>query len=700
MEVKKLYKNRISRRNSALLIAGFSLRILGAILFLSIVFQVGAQSNIRLLAKPMQADTILLRWAPADKETWDLGNRYGYVVERYTLLRDGQLLEDKEQRLLTPTPQKPAPIEKWESYENDRFVNIAAECIFGEEEATPALSPVMIYKKYQTGQNKFSFALYAADQSVLTAQLSGLYLADTEAKADEKYIYTVYIQAPDSLPKDTAFAFTGISEYQPLPKPLDLTAHWEDKKVQLSWNIFYLNHLYNSYIVEKSTDGRNYAPISENATVQLAGEDVEPQLAYRSDSLPDNQTTWYYRIRGTTAFGETGPPSDSIVGHGRKPIITAPVMTTKEVIDNQKVRLVWEYPEEMNESGVRFRVYRSSKPDATKEKLYESKTPEEREFTDISPKLTNYYLLSVFDNETEKFTPGHTYAELIDSIPPAGPRGLEGIIDRLGGVHLTWQKNAGEEIEGYRIYRGNRPDFEFLLVNPAVVKDSVFTDSININTLTKTIYYRLRAIDLRGNQSDFGDVLELKRPDVIPPISPVIQNLEEQKNSLVLTWINSSSEDVVRHHIYKKTEPDSIFRLAASFEKSKNAQTFRDNMVESGETYSYYVQAEDDSHLFSKPSAPVQKTMAGKRPDKITLKKQTSGNNIVLTWTVPAKKKPAEVIIYKATGAGLLQLHDHTKADKYQDEIPNMGQAARYRIKIQYEDGSFSAFSNDIDVQR
>ncbi|GHT76294.1 hypothetical protein FACS189463_1090 [Bacteroidia bacterium] len=439
---------------------------------------------------------------------------------------------------------------------------------------------------------------------------------------------------------------------------------------------------------------------SEMPVKAKADEGVEPTLGYRSDSLPDNQTTWYYRIRGNTAFGETGPPSDSIVGRGRKQIISAPVMANKEVIDNNKVRLTWEYPEEMNESGIGFRVYRSTKPNATKEKIYESKTATARNFTDLSPKLTNYYLVSVFDDETEKFTAGHTYAELIDSIPPLAPRDLAGTVDDSGKVLLTWKKNTDEEIDGYRLYRSNRPDFEFLLVTPAVVQDSCFTDSINLNTLTKTIYYRLRAIDLRGNQSDFSDVLELKRPDRIPPVSPLIQSLEEQKNSLALTWINSSSEDVARHHIYKKTESDSIFHLIASFEKSKNIRIFQDNVVERGKTYMYYVQAADESGLYSNPSSPVQITMSGGRSDEIALKKQMAGNHVVLTWNIPAKKQIAEVIIYKATNDGSLQLHDHTNESKYQDAMPNLRKSARYRIKIRYVDGSFSAFSNEIEVKR
>jgi hypothetical protein len=203
-----------------------------------------AQGSVALIVRPAQQDSILLRWAPTDKPTWDLGNQYGYVVERYTILRQGELTADKDYRLLTSAPLKPAPLEEWEAYEDDKYVSVAAECIFGESESIPFVSPGAIAKKYKEEQNRFPLALFAADQSVTAARLSGLYWVDKTALPDEKYLYTVHIPHPDSIaPIDTAFAFTGLSEYQALPKPIDFTARWEDKKVQLSWNILYLNHI-------------------------------------------------------------------------------------------------------------------------------------------------------------------------------------------------------------------------------------------------------------------------------------------------------------------------------------------------------------------------------------------------------------------------------------------------------------------------
>ncbi|MDL2262994.1 hypothetical protein LJC11_05795, partial [Bacteroidales bacterium OttesenSCG-928-I21] len=529
--------------------------------------------NVQLLTRPAKQDSIMLRWAPTDKEVWSLGNQYGYVVERYTILRQGKQPSETERLQLTPEPLKPAPVEQWEKYEDDKFVVTAAECIFGEREPLPAVSPVAIAKQFQAEQNRFSFALYAVDQSVTAARLSGLYWVDKTAKANEKYLYTVHIALPDSLPNDTAFSFTGLSEHQPLTKPAKPTARWDNKKVFLSWEIFYLSHIYNTYIVEKSSDGNKYTRLSENAMVQLADPGISPEYAFWSDSLPDNNSKWHYRVRGINAFGETGPPSDAVVGQGTLPILSAPTVTNKEVIDNKEVRLSWEYPEEMNEYITGFRLYRSNAPDGKKEKIHEITNGSVRTFTDKKPGLTNYYVLSVFNNSTEKFTPGHTYAELIDSIPPAPPVGLSGSIDSTGVVSLWWQKNTDSDINGYRVYRSNHPDFEFLLISPELVSDTYFTDSIQLKTLTKNVYYRIRAIDLRQNQSEFGSILELKRPDVIPPVSPVVQRIEEQKNGLLITWTNSSSADVVSHQIYRKASDESVFQLVANVDKKNENQS-------------------------------------------------------------------------------------------------------------------------------
>jgi hypothetical protein len=56
------------------------------------------------------------------------------------------------------------------------------------------------------------------------------------------------------------------------------TAQWDNHRVALSWNILYLRHIYSNYVVEKSPDGKRYAPVSENATVLADRKDKKWRL--------------------------------------------------------------------------------------------------------------------------------------------------------------------------------------------------------------------------------------------------------------------------------------------------------------------------------------------------------------------------------------------------------------------------------------
>ncbi|SDD41218.1 fibronectin type III domain-containing protein, partial [Williamwhitmania taraxaci] len=309
------------------------------------------KAGVELLCSPRK-DSILLRWAPVDQKTWKVGNSYGYTVVRYTILRDRKIPKEITATQLTKEPLKPRPLAEWEPLSDNKYVAIAGECIFNNEYSGVPTggNPFIAVKKYKYDEHRFSFALYAADQSIVAAKLSGLYFADKTAQPNEKYLYKVFISQPDtSVRIDTASAFTGISEYQALPKPLDFKAEWGDRKAELSWNFKYLKHIYNSYVVEKSNDGgKTYLPITESGTVQLADAGVSPELIHKDDSLTSNDTMYYYRVRGISAFGETGPPCDSIFGMGIKPIKTAPIITENVAIDNKVIKLAWDYPEDMN----------------------------------------------------------------------------------------------------------------------------------------------------------------------------------------------------------------------------------------------------------------------------------------------------------------------------------------------------------------
>jgi fibronectin type 3 domain-containing protein len=645
----------------------------------------------------------MLRWAPVNSESWRLGNQYGYRVRKTVVLKDKKVPREITSEIITNTPIKPAPIAEWEKHAEEKYPAIAAECIFSEyQETTSGNNPFSVYKKYKNEQHKFSFALYAADQSLVAAKLSGLYIADRAVKGNEKYFYEVYLNLPDSLLQDTASALAGISEYQPLPKPYDFRAEWDDKSVSLSWDMLYQKHIYNSYVVEKSADGgKTYTDISDNATVQLSDKGVVPRRMYKTDSLPENGKIYYYRVRGKSAFGETGPPSDSVFGYGIKPLKEAPVIVSNDVIDNKKVRLVWDYPEEMNKYISGFRIYRSNNPEAKKTVIYNGNIPEAREYTDDEPSITNYYNIAVVSGTQEKLSQILTFTQLIDSFPPKPPTGILATIDTTGIVLLNWNRNTDDDIDGYRVYSANKPENEFILVTPSVLTDTFFSREINIKTLTEKIYFKVKAVDLRGNQSQFSELITVTRPDIIPPVAPVILSAKLNDKEIEINWINSSSTDVVSHSIYRKEKNDSLYQSIGAIEKKENnsKSVFKDKNPENNKVYLYYVVATDDNGLVSQPSKIMSCTTPITKVESIKLKKKTYTDKVTLSWEIKSSKEVQRVLVYRSKEDEPMRLYGNTEIGSYTDEKLSLGKNYHYAIKVVYTDGSMSDMSNKVKVK-
>src|SRR5690606_24624939 len=155
----------------------------------------------------------MLRWAPTNKETWKLGNQYGYVVERLTLVEQKQRLAKPKKEILTVAPLKPYPLNSWEPVaKNSKYGAIAAQALFGEEFKTDTKSAsstwYQMYQKSTEEDMRFGFALFAADMDVHTAEASGLRFVDRKVKKGDKYLYRIYIQQPTTTLKvDTALVF-------------------------------------------------------------------------------------------------------------------------------------------------------------------------------------------------------------------------------------------------------------------------------------------------------------------------------------------------------------------------------------------------------------------------------------------------------------------------------------------------------------
>ena len=647
-----------------------------------------------LYAKSCVTDkNIIVRWAPASADAWNDLNKYGCVVERYTIMQGEDILSVEEiQRQKQTWRVTASPLADWEPYADDKYVAIAAECLFGESQSPAGANPFAVYQRHQERTHRYSFAMYAADMSPMAARLLGLTYTDTSIDKTAKYLYKIFIDRTDSIAADTAMTFANAKVVTPLaniPKP---DAKSGNRAVRLSWDNTYLADAYTSYIVERSAMAdRGFEPLTESNIISTAPEGNIQNHVYFTDSLPDNNTLYYYRVRGVDCFGRMSDPSEVVAGQGALPLAVPPTITNYQVVGNRQVVINWAFPDSVSASSVTgFRVYRQSGPTKRPRMIYEGSDPHERSYTDMLPDITNYYKLSVYNTDKEVLTQQFTYVELVDSIAPAIPVGLTGTIDTTGIVTVRWAPNTERDLAGYRVYSLNRAEGEFVLQTPAVQRDTVFRQKITLNTLTPMIYYQVRAVDVRDNTSGPSKTLALARPDTIPPVAPLFRTISTENGYPQLTWVPSSSVDVARHEVLRRKKRDADFEVLAVIDNSNTAPTYTDKTALATTDYYYAIRATD--HAGNCTLSSTITVWASQQPKlEMKFKRKKNLDGLTLEWTVATTPQPiVRYIVYRADEDGDFQPEGSTTENRYDDTDISTGKKYRYAIKVVYDDDSES----------
>lgn len=671
--------------------------VLLSLCFLSIlVDNASAQERqaLRIIAKA-EKDSILIRWAPSTPLSWEEGNEKGYVLRRVTIVRDEKVLPKPEVLLLTEEPLKPAPYESWKVLaQQSEIAIVAAQALYGEKFSVDMEESdiVSVYQKSREEELRYSFSLFAADQSIIVAKALGLYYVDKTAKLNEKYLYQVDIPG-SSFSIDSGSVFLGLTDYTPLPQPDDLSISIENHSILLKWKYKLLENYYNSYWVERAEGTpSNFKKITESP-VTATFKDVVPQYIYKSDSLPEKEKAYYYRVLGIDAFGQIGPPSDTLKAVYTGLIDNSPVIIYKENIDNEKVLLRWAYPYADSLNLSHFQVYRGSTDREVTNNISENLGAGVFSFLDKNPGITNYYRIAAFDASGKKRVSMPVMVQLIDSIPPEVPKGLQGMIvkDSIadGLVLLTWEQNEDNDIAGYRVYRGNNLEDEFSLITPKIVKETSYTDTIRLDNLSDKVYYKIMAIDEWQNHSALSEALPLIKPDKLPPVPAVWSSVENGNNSVLLYWHPSPSKDVMGYRIYRSPKEENKWNLIYS--AGKDEMFFEDDQLEHFQEYRYTLLTVDEGGLESEPAQPVfgKLLSSGVRP-KITniLMELTSENHIQIRWNYK-EKGVVKYIIYKGLEGEALSYFTSLSVDKNmfidRDVIAN--QSYQYKIGATFEQG-------------
>lgn len=657
------------------------------------------QPEIKVLGR-YHNNEIRLRWACNTPLAWKRTNTYGFTIERYTTVRNGVRLENPEKKLLTPSPIKAAPLQEWETLvENDNYGAIIAQALYGEgfevtgNEDEDALGSIV--NQVAEIEQRFSFSLFAADMNFYAAQKAGWGFIDKDIHPNEEYFYKVKSAVPSEIMLiKEGLLLVKTNQSEDLPQPYGLFAKGENKRIRISWEYQALKDTYTSYIIERSENGQKFDRLGDEPYINLNDNGNNPNLNNSfTDTIPSNNKDFWYRVKGVTPFGEESPASKAIKAQGVDEQKETPRISSYTLDEQGGVQLNWEFPAKAEKNIQSFELNRASKATGPYQVVESAIDPKIRstQYDNLDP--SNYFTISAIGKDESVKTSLVKFVQTIDSIPPSIPVEIVGTVDTLGVVNLKWKKNPERDMLGYRVFRGNTQKEEFSQLTVSPTPNNTFVDTIQIKSLNKYVYYKIVAVDKRHNMSDYSEIAIVEKPDVIPPTSPVIKSYEVTEEGIRLSWIPSSSEDVMTHQVFRKNISTNESTWKQVF-ITKDQTTFLDKNVESKNKYRYTLISEDDSQLQSVPSSPVTIVMRGmeSKNKEIRLFQAVPDRNnqlILVNWK-KMSNNASEILLYKNKKGEQPKLLRQfmPSIEGFKDHHVNPNSIYEYHLSVLLKDGT------------
>ncbi len=650
-----------------------------------------SSKKILAIARPTTTE-IKLRWAPASYTTWRTYNVQGYRIERVTITKAGKISPSQYIKVIA-TQIKPAALDDWkEIAQANKYAAIAAYTLYGNDfkvTASGNAPAAKILNKVKEDEQRYTFCLFSADQSYEVAQKTGLAFIDKEAATDETYLYRIITKSMEGV-ADTGLVLSGIPEYKPLPKINDVAATFSDKSVMLNWNHAIVQDVYNSYTIEKSTDGKNFTIVNNDPFAPFTDK-LYNGITVFADSIANNNTPYYYRLKGKNAFGEEGPYSIIVKGEGKHILTAYPTNVQATIVDENIIKLNWDFPEKAMAGLKDFKIIRAPKDNGIYDTIVANINTAQRElvvnFTGATKKTgipvnkallaSNYIAIAATNKDGSTTASFPVLVQPADAIAPAAPQQVVGTIDSAtGAVLLRWKPNTEDDLLGYRIFRANKKGEELYQITSSPIDSAFFKDTIQVVSLNNTVYYKVVAVDQRYNMSIASTILGLKKPFRIQPTAPVFNAYQILDKKVQLSWMPSSTAGVIKHVLYKQqlnnapenTGKENIvnttsMKLVKEIAIKDKTGLYTDNDMQTDTYYQYAVQAvHENGNASTVASQLVFYTKnTGKIKPVITIKnanvsKDKTALQAILNWQFEGNATVKEVYVYKGINNSAITL--------------------------------------------
>lgn len=662
-------------------------------------------------------DSVVLRWGPTEQSLWTEANRSGYFVVRYDNyegaipdkwknLGPGALADSLKQPLiktiLLAKDLKPWPLNAFNRPEitADSMAMLAAQCLYG---ASTRPDSGGIYYAYSEAQMRYGFALMAADRSPLAANALGLRWVDRTARPGKTYRYEILSEAIPFFPGSASVTIENTPA--PLPMPQDFYTVPGDSVVILKWSKNN-DRQFSLYRIERSEDsGKTWKQINDLPLLEIESKPDSSEENTHSfvDTVGQNYKSYRYRLSGLDAFG-TWSPAIETNGAGRDQTPTSrPVFTKATPLPNGSIHLEWTMEPGNIADLAGFELQLASEMKGPYELLPHQIQAGVRSFDYPGPISTDrsyYFVLTARDTAGNRVASFPTWAEVIDSLPPARPDKLSGVIDSNGVVTLVWAHNTEKDLLGYRVFFSNDLDHEFAQLSTEPTPINSWRDTLAVNSLSEFVFYRIIAEDLFHNPSAFSDILRLKRPDVVPPVTPVMISAKAVGKAVEVSWNPSPNRDVVRYEIYRRPSGQDTASWKTIGQLGGRAKgVWRDTTGALDQTYEYTVRAQDDAKLFSDYAFPVfgRRTFDGTGASvrNLSVRINKTAGIATLNWQFDPKEtpelsdQPFYFFLYRGVNGGSMEKYKQLSGAlrHYDDRDLKKEGAYQYAIKVVWQDG-------------
>lgn len=539
-----------------------------------------SQDKIRIQSISV-GDSVMLRWSFTDPEAWLLTKNYGLKIRRSVYVGAADTFSYQQRwnnALVLADSIKPFTSQQWSTY-NFTYPEraSAADSLLHHSEFVPVMDDPAFKNAIQfekSLQNRHAFVELMANIDFEIAQGMALGLIDSDSLTNNyEYQYEFSFEM-----YGRTYVYTHNHKHTAgnlLPVQF-LTGEGVNKGAFLQWNESLIKHQYIGYNVYKSEDQNTWTQINDAPVVKTVGaktnETTLPDnVIYFSDSLAQNDTPYYYRLRGITAFGILGPWSDTVTVTGKPSRMDIQIQLQVDSETDSSVRLNWFGITEEDEANVdKFEIFMSANAETGYEKIiHDPIGPALREYTLTNLPIDAYVVIMMFDIHGHYYKSNSVLVQLKDSIPPATPVGISAIADKSGEIRINWVANTEQDLLGYRLYRSNGRGDSYVDVLGENINNNYYTDYLSNKELIDSVFYAVLATDYRGNYSPRSTPVGIARPDAVPPSDPVIVGVFPGREGVYFDWEPSPDRDVNYHQLQRRTRDEANWVDIVTFTPSQ-----------------------------------------------------------------------------------------------------------------------------------